>query len=62
MDATSDGIGQNWRTIEKAVGTEGNDIVIVGRAVTGAADINTQIRRYRDAAWEAFIGRQQNHH
>lgn len=58
MDSTSDGIGQQWRTIEKAISTEGNDIVIVGRAVTGSSDMNTQIRRYRDAAWEAFISRQ----
>ncbi|EJW77915.1 orotate phosphoribosyltransferase [Wuchereria bancrofti] len=61
MDAMSDGIGQNWRTIENAIGIDGNDIVIVGRAITGAADINTQVRRYRDAAWESFINRQQNH-
>ncbi|VDN07592.1 unnamed protein product [Thelazia callipaeda] len=61
MDAVSDGIGQNWRTIEKAISGDGNDIVVVGRAVTDVPDINTQIRRYRDAAWEAFISRQQKH-
>ncbi|EFO27244.1 orotate phosphoribosyltransferase [Loa loa] len=61
MDAMSDGIGQNWRTIENAIGVDGNDIVVVGRAITGAADINTQIRRYRDATWESYINRQQNH-
>ncbi|KAL3984812.1 Orotidine 5'-phosphate decarboxylase / HUMPS family protein [Acanthocheilonema viteae] len=61
MDAITDGIGQNWRTIEHAIGVDGNDIVMVGRAITGVADINTQIRRYRDAAWESFIYKQQNH-
>ncbi|VDK88091.1 unnamed protein product [Litomosoides sigmodontis] len=61
MDAMSDGIGQNWRTIEHAIGLDGNDIVVVGRAITGVADINTQIRRYRDAAWESFICKQQDH-
>lgn len=59
MDAISDGIGQNWRTIEDAIGFDGNDIVVVGRAITGATDINTQIRRYRDAAWESYINRKQ---
>ncbi|OZC08826.1 hypothetical protein X798_04151 [Onchocerca flexuosa] len=61
MDAMSDGIGQNWRTIDNAIDVDGNDIVVVGRAITGVTDINTQIRRYRDAAWESFINRQQNH-
>ncbi|MCP9262644.1 Uridine 5'-monophosphate synthase [Dirofilaria immitis] len=61
MDAVSDGIGQNWRTVENAIGVDGNDIVVVGRAITGVDDINTQIRRYRDAAWESFINRQQNY-
>ncbi|KAM3717580.1 Uridine 5'-monophosphate synthase [Dirofilaria immitis] len=35
MDAVSDGIGQNWRTVENAIGVDGNDIVVVGRAITG---------------------------
>lgn len=61
MDAMTDGIGQNWRTIEHAIGVDGNDIVVVGRAITGVTDINTQIRRYRDAAWESFIYKQQNY-
>uniref|UniRef100_A0A9J2Q253 Uridine 5'-monophosphate synthase n=2 Tax=Ascaris TaxID=6251 RepID=A0A9J2Q253_ASCLU len=55
LDAASDGAGQQWRSVDKAISEQGNDIVIVGRAITDAADIHTQMRRYRDASWEAHI-------
>ncbi|CAG9532072.1 unnamed protein product [Cercopithifilaria johnstoni] len=61
VDAMSDGIGQNWRSIEHAIGVDGNDIVVMGRAITSSVDITTQIRRYRDAAWESFVCKQQKH-
>ncbi|VDM44891.1 unnamed protein product [Toxocara canis] len=57
LDAASDGAGQQWRSVDEAIGEQGNDIIIVGRAITNSADIHTQMRRYRDAAWEALIKR-----
>lgn len=39
----------------QAINEEGNDIVIVGRAVTEKASPVAELRRYRDAAWEALL-------
>lgn len=33
LDETTDGKGQQWRSVEKAIMEQQNDIVIVGRAI-----------------------------
>ncbi|MFH4975793.1 hypothetical protein AB6A40_002502 [Gnathostoma spinigerum] len=57
LDAVSDGAGQQWKSIEKAIRDQGNDVIIVGRAITGSPDVEKEVKRYRTAAWDAFIQR-----
>ncbi|GMS79904.1 hypothetical protein PENTCL1PPCAC_2079, partial [Pristionchus entomophagus] len=54
LDETTDGKGQQWRSVERAIMEQQNDIVIVGRAICNKATPASELRRYRDAAWEAL--------
>uniref|UniRef100_A0A0N5B6F1 Uridine 5'-monophosphate synthase n=1 Tax=Strongyloides papillosus TaxID=174720 RepID=A0A0N5B6F1_STREA len=57
LDASSDGAGQQWRSVEKAIVEDGNDIIIVGRAITGAGsdeNVKKQVIRYKESGWKAF--------
>ncbi|CAJ0586447.1 unnamed protein product, partial [Mesorhabditis spiculigera] len=56
IDKRGDGAGQQWRTVEQAVVEQENDIVIVGRAISEAADPSAELERYRTAAWAALTG------
>ena len=49
-----DGKGQQYNTPRKLIGQMGNDIVIVGRGITNAADPVREAERYRRRAWEAY--------
>uniref|UniRef100_A0AC35TKS4 Uridine 5'-monophosphate synthase n=1 Tax=Rhabditophanes sp. KR3021 TaxID=114890 RepID=A0AC35TKS4_9BILA len=58
LDVSSDGAGQQWRSIEKAIIEDGNDIIIVGRAITGAAsssEIKKQLLRYKTEGYNALL-------
>ncbi|GMR58872.1 hypothetical protein PMAYCL1PPCAC_29067, partial [Pristionchus mayeri] len=54
LDETTDGKGQQWRSVRRAIMEQQNDIVIVGRAICNKATPATELTRYRDAAWEAL--------
>ncbi|KAK0411088.1 hypothetical protein QR680_005472 [Steinernema hermaphroditum] len=57
LDASTDGSGQQWRTIHQAIVEEKNDVIIVGRAITGHADPVAQLKRYKEAGMEALVAR-----
>lgn len=52
-----DGLGQQYNTPAKLVGTCGSDIVIVGRGIVHAADPPSEAERYRRRAWKAYLAR-----
>ncbi|KFD58711.1 hypothetical protein M513_00404 [Trichuris suis] len=55
--AGTDRIGQRWRSIEAAVKEDGNDVAIVGRAITNDSNILEATEKFRHLAWEAFLAR-----
>jgi len=55
----TDGRGQQWRSINDAILRDGNDIIIVGRAITQAADIVGTARDYAQRSHEAWVSRKQ---
>ncbi|KAF8382966.1 umps-1, partial [Pristionchus pacificus] len=61
LDETTDGKGQQWRSVEKAIMEQQNDIVIVGRAICNKTTPASELRRYRDAAWEALSAAMPKH-
>ncbi|KAH7727823.1 orotate phosphoribosyltransferase [Aphelenchoides avenae] len=46
--------GQQWRTVERAVVEEGNDIIIVGRGITEASDPAAEAAKYAKNGWDAL--------
>lgn len=56
----SDALKQQYRQPHQAIVDDGNDVVIVGRGIFGAADPLASARRYKEAAWEALRGEQAN--
>lgn len=59
MEQTGDGQGQKWRGVEDAVQRDGNDIIIVGRGITGAMNPQSEAARYQQAGWKAIQTREQ---
>ena len=63
LDVTGDGLGQQYRTPEKAILASGSDIIIVGRGVYGKpgnmdiGEVQRQAERYREAGWNAYLRR-----
>jgi orotidine-5'-phosphate decarboxylase len=63
LDASSDGLGQQYRTPEEVVVTSGCDIIIVGRGIYGKpenmdiGEVQRQAERYREAGWRAYLQR-----
>ena len=63
LDATGDGLGQQYRTPEQVVTESGCDIIIVGRGIYGkpgnmdVGEIQRQAERYRKAGWDAYLQR-----
>ncbi|KAE9556754.1 hypothetical protein FO519_000160 [Halicephalobus sp. NKZ332] len=55
----TDGRGQQWRSINDAILRDGNDIIIVGRAITQAADIVGTARDYAQRSHEAWNARKE---
>ena len=54
QEVTGDRLGQQYRTPETVIGTEGCDIIIVGRAILDAKDRAREAARYRAEAWRAY--------
>jgi len=50
-----DSLGQHYILPEQAILENGTDIIIVGRGIYQASDPLLEARRYREAAWEAYL-------
>jgi orotidine-5'-phosphate decarboxylase len=63
LDATSDGLGQQYRSPEVAILGCGCDVIIVGRGIYGKpgnmdiGEVQRQAERYREAGWNAYLKR-----
>jgi uridine monophosphate synthetase len=57
VELKSDGKGQQYNTPEKLISVCGADIVIVGRGILKAGDLEHEAERYRSAAWKAYTER-----
>ncbi|KAI9512221.1 humps family-domain-containing protein [Russula earlei] len=63
LDATNDGLGQQYRTPEDAILGSGCDVIIVGRGIYGRPGnmdidkVQRQSERYREAGWNAYLQR-----
>jgi orotidine 5'-phosphate decarboxylase subfamily 1/orotate phosphoribosyltransferase len=56
LQHTSDGADQRYRDCFKAIATQGNDLVIVGRGIHLNPNPEQAAREYREAAWSAYTG------
>jgi uridine monophosphate synthetase len=54
LDSKGDGLGQQYLTVENAI-EGGADAIIVGRGIVASADPGAEAKRYREAAWNAFL-------
>lgn len=57
IDATTDGLGQQYNTPEYVVKEKGADIVVVGRGILNAKDVRSAVKTYRDQLWQAYCDR-----
>ena len=57
LQVSDDGADQKYVTPETAVMTRGADIVIVGRGVTQARDVEAAVVKYKHQAWSALAGK-----
>lgn len=53
----SDGKGQQWRSIQDAIERDGNDIIIVGRAITQSDNAAETARQYAEKAFKMWSSR-----
>lgn len=51
LDRAGDALGQQYRSPQEVIVEDGSDIIIVGRAIYGAADPLKEARRYREAGF-----------
>jgi orotidine-5'-phosphate decarboxylase len=56
MASKGDSLGQVYRD-PKDVIRQGSDIIIVGRGITGAEDIESAAILYREEGWKGYLGR-----
>lgn len=54
---SGDGKGQNYNSPQKLIEVGGADIVIVGRGILTAGDVQSEAERYRKAAWGSYQSR-----
>lgn len=59
LETGTDALGQQYLTPEKAVVTNGADIIIVGRGIIAANDPKAVARIYRERGWQAYQKRVQ---
>ena len=57
FSATGDELGQGYRTVEDAICRDECDVIIVGRGIYKAHDIEEAALNYRQAGWKALVGR-----
>ena len=56
MASKEDGLGQVYREPRDAV-SAGSDVIIVGRGITRAKDIQSEAALYQEQGWQAYISR-----
>lgn len=54
LGSTGDRLGQQFETPDIVIRERGNDVIIVGRGITSAADPLIEAKRYREAGWRAY--------
>jgi uridine monophosphate synthetase len=52
-----DGMGQQYNTPNRLIGTLGTDIIIVGRGITNAPDPIAEAELYRERGWRSYMER-----
>lgn len=60
LHLSSDKLGQQYVTPEKAIKENGTDIIIVGRGITAATDKSSMIalaEEYRERSWKSYLQR-----
>lgn len=55
LDKKEDSLGQCYLSPQQAILENRTDIIIVGRGIYQAKDPQTEARRYRKSAWEAYL-------
>lgn len=53
---SGDKLGQQYNTPEHVIGTNGSDVIIVGRGIIQAKDPVGEALRYKEAGWKAAFG------
>jgi orotidine-5'-phosphate decarboxylase len=56
MESKGDSLGQVYRDPLDVV-RQGSDVIIVGRGITGAADIGAAAATYREQGWNGYLER-----
>jgi len=51
-----DGLGQTYRDPRQVV-KAGSDVIVVGRGITGAQDVEAAAALYRKEGWEGYLER-----
>lgn len=54
LESTQDGLGQQYKTPEKAILENGIDLIIVGRGIIQHPNPQQITKEYQDRAWNAF--------
>lgn len=57
IDTATDGLGQQYDTPEYVIKEKGADIVVVGRGILAAKDVQSTAKLYRDRLWAAYCER-----
>lgn len=57
INTVTDGIGQQYDTPEYVIKEKGADIVVVGRGILAAKDVQSTAKLYRDRLWAAYCER-----
>lgn len=49
-----DNLGQQYHTPEHVILQQGSDLIIVGRAIIQAKDVQAEAQRYQHEGWQAY--------